>query len=88
MIIDVFVRFVVILTEVLSWAILVRAILSWFPNISRGNPLVDLLFQVTEPVLAPIRRVMPTLGGIDFSPLVAFFVLRFIGDAAVALVRA
>lgn len=88
MIIDVFVRFVVILTEVLSWAILVRAILSWFPNISRGNPLVDLLFQVTEPVLAPIRRVMPTLGGIDFSPLVAFFVLRFISDAAVALVRA
>jgi YggT family protein len=78
--IQLFIVFVQMLTQILSLAILVRAVLSWFP-VSRGNPLVDILFQITEPVLAPIRRVLPSMGMMDLSPLVAILLLQFIGDA-------
>lgn len=71
-------RFVDILTNVLMVAILLRAILSWFPNISRENPFAQVVFQVTEPVLAPLRRVVPTLGVIDITPLVALLLLQMI----------
>lgn len=71
-------RFIDILTNVLMVAILLRAILSWFPNISRENPFVQVVFQVTEPVLAPLRRVVPTLGVIDITPLVALLLLQMI----------
>jgi len=50
--------------------ILVRALLS-FVQVQRGNPVVPLIHQLTEPVLGPLRRRMPTPGGIDFSPMVA-----------------
>ena len=80
-----FIRFVDILTQVLSYAILIRAILSWFPNVPRDNPFVEVLYQITEPVLGPIRRLLPSMGGIDFSPLVAFFVLKLLSDAVAML---
>lgn len=80
-----FIRFVDILTQVLSYAILIRAILSWFPNVPRDNPLVEVLYQITEPVLGPIRRLLPSMGGIDLSPLVAFFVLKLLSDAVAML---
>ena len=52
------------------WLILVRVILS-FVGQGSGHPMVPLLFQITEPVLRPIRRVLPQPGGFDLSPLVA-----------------
>lgn len=61
-------------------AIFVRAILSWF-NMDPRNPLVQMLSAVTEPILDPIRRIMPGLGGLDLSPLVAMFLLQFISNA-------
>jgi YggT family protein len=61
--------------------IFIRAILSWFPNIDPRNPLVDLLYQVTEPILSPIRSLMPRMM-IDFSPMIAGFVLLFIAQIA------
>ena len=50
--------------------ILVRAVLS-FLSVERSNPVVPLLYQLSEPVLRPFRRFMPALGGIDFSPALA-----------------
>jgi YggT family protein len=50
---------------------------SW-ANLPRGNPVVRFLHAVTEPVLEPIRRVLPDLGGIDFSPVVVIVVLRLV----------
>lgn len=64
---------------VLSIAIILRALLSWFPNVNPRNPLVEFLFTVTEPVLAPIRAVMPRMGMIDLTPMVAIILLQVIG---------
>lgn len=58
-------------------AIIARALLSWF-NMDPRGPLIQALNQITEPVLEPIRRIMPRLGMIDLSPLVAILLLQFI----------
>jgi YggT family protein len=61
--------------------IFIRAILSWFPNIDPRNPLIDVLYQVTEPFLAPIRSLMPRMM-FDFSPMIASFILIMIAQVA------
>jgi YggT family protein len=62
------------LINLLAFAILVRAILSWFP-ISPANPIVTLLDAVTDPILRPIRRLMPRTGMIDFTSMIAMLAL-------------
>ncbi len=65
-------------------AILVRIILSFIIPMMGGRPhpliltLAELANRVTEPILAPIRRVLPTFGSLDFSPLVAIILLQVI----------
>ena len=60
------------------WVIIIRALLSWV-NPDPWNPIVQFLIRVTEPVLAPLRRRLPTWQwGIDFSPLVAILAIIFI----------
>jgi len=58
-------------------AIIARALLSWF-NMDPRSPLIQALNQITEPILEPIRRIMPRLGMIDLSPLVAILLLQFV----------
>jgi YggT family protein len=68
----------VILT-ILYWLILVRALISWV-NPDPYNPIVQFLYKTTEPILYPIRAILP-LGlkvGIDISPLIAFLVIIFL----------
>jgi len=55
--------------------IIARVIVSWFANQSR-HPLIPLIYQLTEPVLRPINRLLPSLGGVDLSPLIALIALR------------
>ena len=63
----------------LYFAILARVILSWFPMGRRyNNPLVQIIHAVTEPILAPIRRVVPTAGIFDFTPMIAIIVVAFV----------
>lgn len=45
------------------------------------TPALDALYAVTEPVLAPVRRLIPSIGGIDFSPILVFVALRLISGA-------
>jgi YggT family protein len=60
------------------WIIIARALVSWV-NPDPRNPIVQFLNRVTEPVLAPLRRRLPTWQwGIDFSPLVAILAIYFI----------
>lgn len=64
--------------NVLTLLLVVRAVLSFFPPAGRSSPLYDLdrlLYRVTEPVLQPVRRLLPDMGAIDFSPLVALVVI-------------
>lgn len=63
----------------LTIAIFARAILSWF-NMDPRSPLITILDAVTEPVLDPIRRIMPRLGMIDLSPLIAILLLQFVSN--------
>ena len=65
--------------------ILATVIISWlvsFNIINTRNPIVNqinhVLYVLTEPILGPIRRVMPDLGGLDFSPLVVLFIISFL----------
>ena len=67
------------LLTALYWLILVRALLSWV-NPDPFNPIVQFLNKVTEPILAPIRRVLPPAlrFGIDISPIIAFLGIMFL----------
>ena len=65
------------LLRVLSFAIIGRALISWFaPN--SDNPFVRLLIEVTEPILAPLRRIIPLIGMMDITPIVALFLLQLL----------
>lgn len=60
-----------------------RVILSWFP-LNPGTPMATVysfLYTVTEPVLGPVRRAIPAMGGFDFSPIVVFFGLQILATA-------
>ncbi len=61
---------------ILTIAIFVRAVLSWFSR--RPNALTLILERVTEPVLSPLRRIIPDTGMFDFTPLAAIILLQII----------
>ncbi|NMB25022.1 MAG: YggT family protein [Firmicutes bacterium] len=61
--------------------ILARVFMTWIPNIDYYHPLVRFIYDWTEPVLAPFRRMLPPLGGFDLSPVLVFAVLEFIRGA-------
>ena len=71
-------NFAGILLSVLNLLILIRVLMSWFP-IDPNNPIARLLIDITEPVLAPFRRIIPRIGMFDLSPLAALLVLQFLG---------
>lgn len=60
---------------VLNLAILARVLVSWV-NPNPYHPAMQILYQITEPILEPIRRYLPRTGMIDFSPLVAIILLQ------------
>lgn len=63
--------------KVFFFALIISVILSWVAQGSH-NPAVELVNQICEPLLAPIRRILPSMGGLDLSPIVAFLVLNLI----------
>jgi len=66
--------FVGILVSLLWVLVMGRVLISWVDPTGRGQ-VASWLFQLTEPLLAPIRRLLPAAGGLDFSPLVLLLVL-------------
>jgi YggT family protein len=70
--------FVNVLAGALTLAIFVRVILSWIPNARLPFGLGEFVFNVSEPILGPIRRAMPFFGGIDFSPFVALLLIQLV----------
>ena len=71
--------------DIYTWILIGSAVFSWlyaFNVVNSRNQFVasvgSFLFKVTEPVLRPIRRYMPDLGGVDISPIVAFVIIYFI----------
>jgi YggT family protein len=73
--------FIHLLFTALIWAILLRVILSWV-GMAVSHPLLNtvarVLDQITEPLLAPIRRFLPAMAGLDLSPLIALVLLSLL----------
>lgn len=76
---DIFLNLIIYLCQVLAFIIFLRAILSWFA-ISPYNPIVVFLDRITEPILSPLRRVVPRIGMIDITPMVAIVLLLIIAS--------
>lgn len=67
--------------------IIARAVISFFP-MDRSQPVIKLIYDLTEPFLEPIRRILPQTGMIDFSPLVAILLVDLlIAPVLIAVVR-
>jgi YggT family protein len=63
------------LLEALKWLIIIRALLSWFVAPHSSNPLVRIVRRATDPILRPLSEMLPPMGGMDVSPLLAFFAI-------------
>jgi YggT family protein len=68
---------IALLAQALVLLIIARAILSWVPITAPAPAPVRLVYQATDPILRPLQRVLPTLGGIDFSPFAAIILIQF-----------
>jgi len=82
--VDQVIELIAFLVQALGFAIFARSILTWFP-IDRDGPVVQALNAITDPILDPLRRVLPTIGALDLSPMVAIIVLftlsRFLSNS-------
>lgn len=77
---DILLQVVGTIVQFLAFAIFARAILSWFP-IDKNGPIFQMLNSITDPILEPLRRVIPPIGMIDITPMVAMLLLFFIASA-------
>ncbi|AOR62278.1 YggT family protein [Pectobacterium wasabiae] len=69
--------------HLIFWVIIIRSIMSW---VSQGrSPVEYLLHQLTEPLMAPIRRILPAMGGIDFSAMVVILILYLLKSLTIDL---
>ncbi len=76
---------ILIVLQLYVWVLIAAAVLSWlvaFNVVNPYNPVVrtvgELIFRITEPVLKPIRSILPSLGGLDLSPMVLILIIFFI----------
>ncbi len=63
--------------KVFFFAMIISVILSWVAPSSQ-SPAAELVYQISEPVLAPFRKILPNLGGLDISPILAFLVIQLL----------
>ncbi len=73
-----------IMLDMLFWGVLIHAILSWFPSAQQA-PAARVLNQLMTPLLAPIRRMIPDLGGIDLSPLALLLLVQIVKISVVPI---
>lgn len=79
-------HFILIAARVLHFMILASIVISFLPNIDRGHPIVRFIDQVTEPLFAPFRQILPSgRMGLDFSPLFAAFSIDILARVLVSL---
>ncbi|MCS5578923.1 MAG: YggT family protein, partial [Gammaproteobacteria bacterium] len=68
------------------YAIIASIIMSFvmlFSGSVNPHPVLRLIWQLTEPIMAPVRKVVPTMGGLDFSPILIFFIIQLIQNALI-----
>ncbi len=84
---------ILLVLQIYIWLLIAAAVLSWliaFNVVNTRNALVagiaDFLYRITEPVLRPIRNLLPNLGGIDISPVILILIILFIENVIVRYV--
>lgn len=73
------IRLILLILDIYTWIIIAAAVISWV-NISPYHPVVRLLRRLTEPVLAPIRQLLPPwkTWGLDFSPMIVILLIQWV----------
>ena len=61
--------------QIIYWIMIARILLTWFPNLDWYAQPFRALKEITDPILEPFRRIIPPIGGLDLSPIVAFLAL-------------
>ncbi len=69
--------FIANLLDLYSLVVIGAVVVSWM-RLPRSNPIAGVIYTLTEPALAPIRRALPTMGGLDFSPMVLLLGLQLL----------
>ena len=64
--------------SIYTYVLLIRVLLSWFPNLDWGNPVLSTVSSITDPYLNTFRGLIPPIGGLDLSALLAFLALQLI----------
>ncbi len=75
-----------IIFEVLTWLIIIRCVLS-FVRHDPYQPIIRFIYEVTEPIMGPFRRLLPAAGGIDFSPIAAVFAIMLVQRLVIQLIN-
>jgi len=76
--------FIAVLSQVLSFTILARVLLSWVPSLQQSR-LGQVIYELTEPILSPIRRLIPPIGMIDLSPMIALIAIQMLSQLLLRL---
>lgn len=74
------------LIQIYSWALIIYILMSWFPN-ARESSIGHFLARICEPYLEPFRKIIPSIGMMDISPIVAFLVLNFASSGLSSVYR-
>ena len=74
-----------LVAEIFILVLIIRAILSWFTGVTALQPIARFFERMTDPILEPIRRRLPPVGGLDLSPIVAFFLIWLIENVLLFL---
>jgi len=73
--------------DVMMWLIVIRCILSFIRH-NPYQPIIRFIYDITEPIMAPFRRLLPSAGGIDFSPIIVWMVLMLLRNLVLGILRA
>lgn len=79
--------FIVMLVQIYSFIMLARVLMSWV-NIDPNSPLARTLYDLTEPLLRPVRNALPPTAGIDFSPMIVMILLQVLGQILISMFSA
>ena len=66
--------------ELYSFVLIVRILLTWFPNVDWSNPILSSISSITDPYLNIFRGLIPPIGGLDLSAILAIFALQILGN--------
>ncbi|GGC70070.1 YggT family protein [Marinobacter halophilus] len=66
-----------LIVKIYFWSVIAVVVVSWIAPQS-GHPAIQLVAQITEPVMRPVRKIMPSMGGLDLSPIIVFLILNVI----------